>query len=46
MEKNAVMNKKRLLTGTLDLDLKKRIITSTIYADETWTLSLPDRKWL
>jgi len=51
MAKNAFMEKKKLLTSKLNMDLKKRIIKSTIwgvalYAAETWTLTETSRKKL
>jgi len=51
MAKNAFMEKKKLLTSKLNMDLKKRIIKSTIwgvalYAAETWTLTETLRKKL
>lgn len=51
MGKKAFMDKKCLLTGSPDLDLRKRFIRSTIwsivlYAAEARTLSLADRNRL
>jgi len=49
--KNAFVEKKKLLTSKLNMDLKKRIVKSTIwsaalYAAETWTLMKTLRKKL
>jgi hypothetical protein len=49
MGKNAFMIKKRLFTSSMNMELKKRIMKSTIwpvatYAAETWTMTLADRK--
>jgi len=54
MAKKAFMEKKRVLTGKLNMDLKKRIVKSTIwsvalyalYATEAWTLTETLRKKL
>ena len=49
MGKAVFMEKKKLLTGKLDCELKKRIIMSTVwnvalYAAETWALTKASRK--
>jgi len=51
MEKQAFMNKKRLLTGRLNMDLNKRIIKCTVWSAavhgvETWTMIKVDRERL
>jgi len=48
MGKQAFSNKKRLLTGNINLDLKKKIVKSTIwsvvlYGAETWTMTQADK---
>ena len=49
MGKAVFMEKKKLLTGKLDCELKKRMIKSTVwnvalYAAETWALTKASRK--
>ena len=51
MGKQAFMNKKRLLTGSLNLDLKKRMVKCTVwsidlYGAKTWTMTQADRERL
>ena len=51
MGKQAFTNKRRLLTSTLNLDLKKRIIkcmvwSVALYGAETWTMTQADRERL
>jgi len=51
MGKQNFMNKKWLLIGTLNLDLKKRIVrcrvwSVAIYDAETWTMTQADRERL
>ena len=48
MGKQAFGDKKRLLTGNMNLDLKKKIVKSTIwsvvlYGAETWTMTQADK---
>jgi len=44
---NIFMDKKRLFTGKLNLELKKQSVWSvTLYAAETWTLTQADRRKL
>jgi len=51
MGKQAFGNKKKLLTGDMNLDLKKKIVKCTIwsvvlYGAETWTMTQADRERL
>lgn len=51
MGKQAFSNKKRLLTGNMNLDLKKKIVKCTIwsvvlYGAETWTMTQADKERL
>ena len=53
MEKQAFRTKKRLLTGNMNLDLKKKIVKCTIwswsivlYGAETWTMTQADKERL
>jgi len=51
MRKKIFMDKKRLFTGKLNLELKKRIMkhlvwSVALYAAETWTLTQADRSRL
>ena len=51
MGKKIFMDKKRLFTGKLNLELKKRIIkclvwSIALYAAQTWTLTQTDRSRL
>ena len=49
MAKEVFMEKKKLFTGKMNLELKKRIMkylvwTVALYATETWTLTQTDRR--
>ena len=49
MGKQAFGNKKRLLTGNMNLDFKKKIVKCSIwsvvlYGAETWTMTQPIKK--
>jgi len=51
MAKKVIMEKKKLFTGKMNLELKKRIMkclvwSVALYAAETWTLTQTDRRRL
>jgi len=51
MTKAALTKKRALFTGTLDLELRKKLLkchiwSIALYAPETWTLRAVDRKHL